>query len=316
MINKDTIKEEIDSDAELDKIDDNSEDETPYKELIVNNASKVENTLSQMEQWSFLSNVINYVQYSKVPKNFHNITIKSINANNKISKEAKKENIDEVLLKVDLASISDETREEYLDRYEGVTSEILNATRFDENLDLSTTYLGKSHMTQEDKLMIEEKFMITEQGYMVSKLLDGTECQVLLDTIASKSFMSKFQCLHCKLLHSLPKFASKIQRIQVGNGQYVSVLFVIPIIIDRYGHRFEVYTLVSEIHENVLGIKNVFELEEIINLWECCFSFLNRSVPVFPKENIILKPKEQKLIKVEAPFLDEISGLAIVKLLD
>ena len=26
----------------------------------------------------------------------------------------------------------------------------------------------------------------------------------------------------------------------------------------------------------------------------------------------MLKPKEQKLIKIEAPFLDEISGLAII----
>ena len=31
---------------------------------------------------------------------------------------------------------------------------------------------------------------------------------------------------------------------------------------------------------------------------------------------IILKPKEQKLIKVKAPFKDEISGLATVKILD
>ena len=30
----------------------------------------------------------------------------------------------------------------------------------------------------------------------------------------------------------------------------------------------------------------------------------------------MLKPKEQKLVKIEAPFLDEISGLAIIKLLD
>ena len=34
------------------------------------------------------------------------------------------------------------------------------------------------------------------------------------------------------------------------------------------------------------------------------------------KEKIVLKPKEQKLIKIEAPFLDMISGLAIIKLLD
>ena len=36
----------------------------------------------------------------------------------------------------------------------------------------------------------------------------------------------------------------------------------------------------------------------------------------FPKEHIVLKPKEQKLIKVKAPFIDEISGLAIIKILD
>ena len=95
----------------------------------------------------------------------------------------------------------------------------------------------------------------------MGKLLNGTECQVLLDTGASKSFMSKSHYLYCKSLHSLPKFASRTQRIQVGNGQFVSVLFIIPIIIDIHGHKFEIYTLVSQIHENVdlvLGIKNIF----------------------------------------------------------
>ena len=98
--------------------------------------------------------------------------------------------------------------------------------------------------------------------------------------------MSKSHYLHCKSLHSLPKFASKTQRIQVGNRQYVSVLFVIPVITNIHSHRFEIYTLVSEIHENVdmvLGIKNVFELEGVINSQECCFSFLDRSMPIFPK---------------------------------
>ena len=35
-----------------------------------------------------------------------------------------------------------------------------------------------------------------------------------------------------------------------------------------HGHIFEIFTLASEIHENVdlvLGIKNIFELEGIIN---------------------------------------------------
>ena len=39
-------------------------------------------------------------------------------------------------------------------------------------------------------------------------------------------------------------------------------------IIDIQGHRLKSHTLVSEIHENVdlvIGIKNIFELEGIIN---------------------------------------------------
>ena len=51
-------------------------------------------------------------------------------------------------------------------------------------------------------------------------------------------------------------------------GKYVSVLFIISIVIDIHGNRFEIFTLVSEIHEEidlVLGIKNIFELEGIIN---------------------------------------------------
>ena len=40
-------------------------------------------------------------------------------------------------------------------------------------------------------------------------------------------------------------------------------------------YRFEIFTLVSEIHENVdlvLGIKKLFELEGVIDSWDSCFS--------------------------------------------
>ena len=153
----------------------------------------------------------------------------------------------------------------------------------------------------------------------MGRLLDGTKCQLLLDTGASKSFMSKSFNMQCKSLHTLTKFASTTQRIQVGNGQCVSVLFIIPVIVDIHGHRFEIYTIVSEIHESVdlvSGIKNSFELEGVINSRDCCFKFLNRSVPVYPKKQIILKPNEQKLVKLKAPFMDEISGLTIIKIID
>ena len=224
--------------------------------------------LSQMEQWTILSNVMNNVQYSENPKKFHAMSIKPMKKN-KINVERKRGEKDRFMTEVSLMDTSDRLTEEYLDRYEGVKSEILNTTSFDNNSDLSTHYLGRSNMVRDHKMVAEERFPISEQGYTTGKLLDDTKCQILLDTGASKSFLPKSHYLHCKSLHSLPKFTSKRHGIQVGNGQNVCVLFIIPIIIDIHGHRFEIYTLVSKIHENVdivLGIKNVFELEGVINL--------------------------------------------------
>ena len=215
--------------------------------------------------------------------------------------------------------MSQKLQEEYMDIYEGIHSEIVSSNRLDENSDISTTYLGRIEKENQVKLKAEESFPISENGYTLGRLLDGTECQLLLDTGASKSFMSKSFYMQCKSLHALPKFASKTQRIQVGNGQCVSVLFIIPVIIDIHGHRFEVYNLVSEIHENVdlvSGIKNMFELEGVIDSRDCCFKFLNRSAPIYPEKEIILKANEQKLMKVKAQFIDEISGMAIIKILD
>ena len=83
------------------------------------------------------------------------------------------------------------------------------------------------------------------------------------------------------------------------------------VIVDVHGHRFKLFTLVSEIHENVdlvLGIKNqnIFKLESMTDIYDSCFSFLNRSIPFFPKEKTEIKSKEQKLVIIEAPFVEEI----------
>ena len=64
------------------------------------------------------------------------------------------------------------------------------------------TYLGQTKLTRETRIKAEEKFPITGQGYILGKLLDGSECQILLDTGASKIIyvksislmMQKFTC--------------------------------------------------------------------------------------------------------------------------
>ena len=48
--------------------------------------------------------------------------------------------------------------------YEGIQSEVISTTRFNENSDLSTTYLGKIDITRVSKIKAEEKIPISEEG--------------------------------------------------------------------------------------------------------------------------------------------------------
>ena len=93
------------------------------------------------------------------------------------------------MIKLDVGPTPNILKEEYLDIQEGIQSEILNTTRFDENLDLSTTYLGKSDRSKNENIKAEESFPISEQGYMLGKLLDGTRMLNVARYSSKHSFM-------------------------------------------------------------------------------------------------------------------------------
>ena len=264
------------------------------QETFANNVNQYEKALlsdrymrrsnAQMDQWSILSDNIVYVK-SKDSDIMNGIDIKSIDyrEHKRMYRKMNKEGGERV--DIDFGESLEVMKSRYMDVFDNVYAEVVTTSRFDENVDLSTMYLGRIDMKREEVLKAEESFPISEQGFVKGKLTNGKECQILLDTGASKSYMSKSYYLRCKSLHNLPKFASKTQRIQVGNGQYVGVLFVIPVIVEINKHRLEVFTLVSEIFDNVdmvLGIKNLFELEGVIDTRESSFRFLSRSIPIFP----------------------------------
>ena len=182
-----TIQQELEQERQLDRVDDTNGETNPYKELIVNNAEKLEPLITQMEQWFILSNILSHLQYVKHPKNYHNLSINAVNKYKNSFDTGKERDI----VKLDFGVMPKVLWEEYLDVYEGIQSEVVNTTRFDENSDLCTTYLVRSDRAKSDILKAEESFPISEQEYMLGKLLDGTECQLLLDTAANKSFMSK-----------------------------------------------------------------------------------------------------------------------------
>ena len=260
------------------------------QETFANNVNQYEKALlsdrymrrsnAQMDQWSILSDNIIYVK-SKDSDIMSGIDIKSIDyrEHKRMYRKMNKEGGEKI--DIDFGESPEVVKSRYMDVYDNVYAEVVTTSRFDENLDLSTTYLGRIDMKREEVLKAEQSFPISEQGFVKGKLINGEECQIcqiLLDTGASKSYMSKSYYLRCKSLHNLPKFASKTQRIQVGNGQCVGVLFVIPVIVEINKHKLEVFTLVSEIFDNVdmvLGIKNLFELEGVIDTRESSFRFLS-----------------------------------------
>ena len=250
---------------------------SPKQEMFTNDVNQYEKALLsdrnmrrsnlQMEQWSILSDNIVYVR-SEDSDIMNGINIKLIDYREhkrmyrKMGKE-KGERLDN-----DFGESPEIMKSRYMDVYDDIYAEVVTTSRFDENVDLSMIYLGRIDMKRDEMMKAEESFPISEQGFVMGKLMNGDECQILLDMGASKSYMSKSYYLRCKSLHNLPKFASKMQRIQVGNGQYVGVLFVIPVIVEINKHRLEVFMLVSQIFDNVdmvLGIKNLFELEGIID---------------------------------------------------
>ena len=116
----------------------------------------------------------------------HTLDVKALN------KYKSKPNIDREFKELDFGTTPQKLQEGYMDIYEGIHSEIVSSNRFDENSDISTTYLGRiENRENQNKLKAEESFPISENGYTLGRLLDSTECQVLLDTGVSKSFMSK-----------------------------------------------------------------------------------------------------------------------------
>ena len=305
------------SNAKLPKQMKERKDANQYEKVLISDRNMIKNN-SQMEQRSILSDNIVYVRLEgNDVMNGTDIKTVDYRDHKRMYRKMGKEEGEQ--LNIDFGESPEILRDKYIDVYEEIYAEVVMTSKFDENVDLSTTYLGRIDMKREDVMKAEESFPISEQGFVMGRISNGEECHILLDTGASKSYMSKCYYLRCKTSHDLPNFASKTQRIQVGNGQYVGVLFVIPVIIKINGHRLEVFTLVSEIFDNVdmvLDIKNLFELEGVKDSMESSFQFLSRLIRIFPREQVLVKLGEKKLIPIEAPFVEEISGMAIVKIID
>ena len=78
------------------------------------------------------------------------------------------------MLELHFGDTSGKLREESLDVYKGIQSEILSTTRFDETSDLSSTHLGKVDRSKNNKIKVEESFPISECNNYFMVLARGT----------------------------------------------------------------------------------------------------------------------------------------------
>ena len=138
----------------------------------------------------------------------------------------------------------------------------MDTKSFHDNRDVSTTYLGPGQHNRTDEFQPELSIPMNVNSHTQGGVLGGNRIDMLLDTGASKSYMSKAYYMKNTTLHSLPKYDTHIKCLQVGNGNKVATLFVIPVIVSIRNHRFEIFTLVSEIQDDidlVFGMKIMHE---------------------------------------------------------
>ena len=76
-----------------------------------------------------LSNVVNYIQYNRHPKDYYDLDIKAVDSRSHkeiCHKEGKRQMLD-----LDFGDTPDKLKGEYSDMYEGIQSEIISTTRCD-----------------------------------------------------------------------------------------------------------------------------------------------------------------------------------------
>ena len=210
-----------------------------------------------------------------------------------------------------LTEISDE-------RFEGVSCCLKTTAYYDDTNDVSTTYLGTYHACDKPRAFnFENHIPMDSRGIAGANLMDQTLLKLFFDLDATRSYLSHTYYRATKVLHKLPKFTTTCTGIKIGNGSIVQVLFVIPLLFMCHGHVFEIYTIVADIDDGidlVFGFKKMAEAEGMLNTRTGEFDFLGRSIPIFPKHGLDVKPGGKAYLKIRIPFVEKLSGRALCKM--
>ena len=219
-------------------------------------------------------------------------------------------------LQTDVQLSTEDSSDQWDERFEEVTCSLHYSHKFDDTNDVSTTYLG-SYLARDAPRTFPVDNHIPFDGRGVSKayLSNGTPMKLFFDSGASRSYLSKKFYDTNPMLHDMPKYVTTCTGIRIGNGSIVPALFVIPILFMACGHTFEIFTIVAEIDDMdlVFAFKNMVETEGLLNTRTGEFDFIGRSIPIFPQNDLDVRPGEKAYVKIKAPFCDKLSGMICAK---
>ena len=242
--------------------------------------------------WSILSTEIDYT----TSKDGSPYT--EINSSNLYSKLSEDEQL-----------ITEDSSDQWVERFEEVTCTLHYSHKFDDANDVSTKDEPRT-------FPVDNHIPFDGRGMSKAYLSKGTPMKLFFDSGASRSYLSKKFYDSNPVLHDMPKFVTTCTGIRIGNGSNVQALFVIPLLFMSCGHTFEIFTIVAEIDDDmdlVFGFKNMTETEGMLNTRTAEYDFIGRSIPIFPQNDLDVPAGEKAYIRVKAPFCDKLSGMICTK---
>ena len=111
-----------------------------YKKVVLNKVFKEEDISPEMRNWSIFSDTVRYIQHDQATP--QNLNIDTLDYRDHKDLYLKLKGEERETLDIDFGIYAKVLKSKYLDVYEDVYAEIVYANKFNENSDLSTTYLG------------------------------------------------------------------------------------------------------------------------------------------------------------------------------
>ena len=276
------------------------EEENPIKVDPYYPNSKVRNT-HEMSEWSVFNTKMHYVTHPKQ------------SGNSLVFNKCEEKVEQGILGKTDgpdlleLAESEETVKLVFNDQFDEVQNFLHLSDVFKDSRDISTTYLGTDTVMLKDHFVPECSFPIYSNSHTWGQLMGGKPFDLLLDSGASKSYMSREFYKKNPQLHSLPKYKTTIKELQMGNGALASAYFIIPVVFKVVRHKFEVFTLVADIKgttDIVFGVKNMFEVEGELSCRNSEFRFMNRAVPLFQFGKFHSKTQTEKICEANGSFCE------------